>query len=90
MPAGHTHLAGAHNVIVHVAGALTDHDRLPGSPAAQREMALALAGLPPTCHTLLGTLTDSAASDGIARIEDGAGAALWGGARAVPIPGGTP
>ena len=90
VPAGHTHLAGAHNVTVRVPGLLTDHEQLPGSAVAQREIALALAGLPSTCHTLLGTLTDTAVSDGIARLEDGAGAGLWGGARAVSVPGGIP
>jgi peptidase M23-like protein/putative serine esterase DUF676 len=90
VPAGHTRLAGANNVTVRVAGAVSDHDQLPGSPAAQREIALALAGLPPTCRTLLGTVTDRAVSDGVAGLEDGAGAALWGATRAAPVPGGAP
>lgn len=43
-------LAGARNVVVTVQG-LHDHTLLPGSPAARREIALAVAGSPPTCRS---------------------------------------
>lgn len=48
-------VAGATNVVVAAPG-LDDHASLPGAPAAEREVALALAGLPPTCSTGSGGL----------------------------------
>ena len=82
----HTHLAGATNVTVTVPGITSQHDGLPRSPTAQREMALALAGLPPTCHSLVTTLADAAVPEVIAHQEDSVGSSLWLGARAVSPP----
>lgn len=50
-------LAGAHNVVVTVQG-FHDHTLLPGSSAAQREIALAVAGAPPTCRSRADTALD--------------------------------
>jgi murein DD-endopeptidase MepM/ murein hydrolase activator NlpD len=82
--AGRSHLPGGSNVIVSVPGLGTDHSRLPGSPAARREVALALAGMPPTCQGLGDALVDFAVSDRISAAEDAVGSALWVGARRVP------
>jgi murein DD-endopeptidase MepM/ murein hydrolase activator NlpD len=81
VPAVHTRLPGAHNVVVSVPGMATDHSGLPGSEAARREVALAVAGRPPTCQSLGDMLTDTATSDAISTAEDAAGAAAWLGAR---------
>ena len=43
--------------VVSVPG-VDDHTALPGSAAAHREMALALAGAPPTCESALDTVLD--------------------------------
>lgn len=96
VPAPRTHVDGAHNVVVSVDGGLkdlpADHDRLPSSPAAQREIALALTGLPPTCQGFFDAVADGVVSEGISLIEDGAGVAAWAGARSinpvnlVPVP----
>jgi hypothetical protein len=48
---GRTDLDGARQVTLPVEG-FSAHDRLPGDPATTREMALALAGLSPTCESL--------------------------------------
>jgi hypothetical protein len=53
-------LRGARNVVVTVDD-LHDHARLPGSPAARREVALAVAGLPPTCRDRAEAVLDVAA-----------------------------
>jgi hypothetical protein len=55
VPPSRTRVTGATNVVVGVPG-LDDHALLPGAPAAEREVALALAGMPPTCTTLRGGL----------------------------------
>ncbi|MFN2505546.1 MAG: esterase/lipase family protein, partial [Acidimicrobiales bacterium] len=83
VPAVHTRLAGASNVVVSVPGVLTEHGRLPGSESAHREVALAVAGLPPTCQTLTDMLVDAVVSDLISTAEDGAGAAAYFGSRRV-------
>lgn len=77
VPAGVTHLDGANNVIVSVPGHLTEHSDLPGSPEAQREIALGLAGMAPTCQGLGDALADAAVSDAIRTAETEAGAAAW-------------
>jgi hypothetical protein len=55
VPAPRAALDGATNVVVPVSG-LHPHDALPGSDAAAREMALALAGQRPTCVSIRGAL----------------------------------
>lgn len=64
-------LAGAVNVLVPVEG-VDAHDRLPGSPEASREIALALGDQGPTCRGVLGDVLLAA---GISLAEDGVGAA---------------
>ncbi|MEY2458726.1 MAG: hypothetical protein QOG30_556, partial [Acidimicrobiaceae bacterium] len=50
VPSPRAHVDGATNVIVAVDG-LGAHDQLPGSRAALREIALAIAGLGPSCES---------------------------------------
>jgi hypothetical protein len=75
VPAGRSHLAGAANTIVGLDG-VSAHDRLPGSPEAAREMALALAGMAPTCEAFDEMVADVAVSEGIAMAEDAASVIL--------------
>ncbi|MDQ6798965.1 MAG: M23 family metallopeptidase [Actinomycetota bacterium] len=77
VPALHTRLQGADNVIVDSGGGIHTHDNLPGSPAAQREAALALRGLPPTCQTLADMMDDTAVAQGIGAVDDLAGVGAW-------------
>lgn len=70
VPARRSRYRGARHVVVGVSGGAADHAALPGSPAAHREMALALAGAPPTCQSLADMLLDAAVSDGISAAED--------------------
>ena len=73
VPGIHTHAPGAHNVIVSVPGLLSDHRNLPGSAQGRREVALAIADMPPTCQSLADMLTDTAVSSAISEAEDFAG-----------------
>lgn len=77
VPVPRTEVDGATQVVVPVDG-LRAHDALPGSDAARREVALALAALPPTCQgfgtQLRGQLTGELISTG----EDLIGAVGWG------------
>lgn len=81
VPAGRSRLVGARNTTLALPGIFNDHSELPGSPQAQREIALALAGLAPTCQALEEVLTGAVISEQIARVEDMAGAALWAAGR---------
>ena len=79
VPSPDCRLTGATNVVVTVGGALgalEAHDALPRSAAATREVALAVAGLPPTCESLADALTDALVGDGIEVGEDAVAAAL--------------
>ncbi len=64
VPSDHTELPGSREVVVSPDG-LVDHSSLPGSPQAQREIALALAGMPPTCETFGDAMVDAVVSDEI-------------------------
>jgi hypothetical protein len=55
-------------------GGLSAHSDLPGSPGATRELALALAGLPPGCQSLREALIDQGVGEAISLGEDLAGA----------------
>jgi hypothetical protein len=55
VPANQSALRGATNVLVRIDG-VSAHDSLPGSPAAGREIGLALADQGPTCRSLFGDL----------------------------------
>lgn len=70
VPALNSQLDGAVNAIVPVRG-ISAHDRLPGSPEAARELALALAGRGPTCRNLVDDILQGA---GTSILEDGLGA----------------
>lgn len=82
VPAPRTELPGGHNVTVSVPD-LNDHSALPGSDVAHREIALALAGKPPTCQSLVDMLADAAVAEGISWAEDSLGQALWGAGQAI-------
>jgi triacylglycerol esterase/lipase EstA (alpha/beta hydrolase family) len=69
VPSLRTRLPGAANVVVTPSG-VNRHATLPGSPAAAREVALALADLPPTCQGLLDALVDAASGAAIQGGED--------------------
>jgi hypothetical protein len=75
--AGRTRLDGAETVTVTVAGLASDHGALPGSAAARREIALGLAGMPPTCQTWVDTVADHVVPAGIAATEQVAALKLW-------------
>ncbi len=73
----HTRLDGADNIVINSGGGIFTHDKLPGSPEARREAALAIRGLPPTCQTLADMVADTAVTQEISLAEDLAGAAAW-------------
>ena len=83
VPAGQTLLAGANNVTVSAPSLVNDHGELPGSPEAQREVALAVAGLAPTCQSFGDAMADAAVSGFIYAAESAAGEAAWAGAHVV-------
>lgn len=79
VPSPDCELPGAANTVVTLGGTLdapTAHDALPRSPQATREVALAIAGLPPTCESLADALTDALVGDGIEVTEDTVAAVL--------------
>jgi len=78
VPAGSTRLDGAHNVTVSAPGDLWDeHSAMPGAPETQREIALGLAGMAPTCQSFGDFVGDALVSDYIRLLETGAGVAAW-------------
>ena len=82
---------GATNVVVDPGGVVDQHDRLPGSAAGQRAVALALAGAPPACESAFDAVLDVLAPAAIGSAEDAIGAAgNWflgsKGARDAPSP----
>lgn len=78
VPSQRSELEGADNILVRLAGTspLTNHSDLPGSPEAHREMALALAGQPPTCTSFLESFRGGMAGYGISYAEDAIGGGL--------------
>ena len=77
VPAGMTHLDGAHNVIVSAPGRLTEHSDMPGAPETQREIALGVAGMAPTCQSFGDFVADAVVSDYIRTAENAAAAGVW-------------
>ncbi|MEZ5141325.1 MAG: peptidoglycan DD-metalloendopeptidase family protein [Acidimicrobiales bacterium] len=77
VPAPRTELAGAGHTTVPRVG-LHAHDRLPGSPEVARELALALAGAPPSCRAIGARLADLVVGEGIAAAEEATASALPG------------
>ena len=94
VPGRHTRLEGAENVVLDPPGIADQHGTLPGSPEARREVALALAGLAPSCQSLGNMLADAAVSETITASEDALALAAWFGASyldgriASAVPGG--
>ena len=81
VPARHTRLEGAHNIVLSSPGGVFgQHSALPGSPQARREVALALAGMAPTCQSLGNMLADATVSEAITASEDVLGLTAWFGA----------
>lgn len=77
VPPLRSRLAGAGNVTVTLPPPFaTVHRRLPGSSQATRELALALAGRPPTCQTLADVVTDHLVATTTSLAEDALGATL--------------
>jgi hypothetical protein len=76
VPVPRTVMAGAPQVVVPVMG-LSAHDALPGSREAGRELALALAGQPPTCTSFRAALTDQLVGEGLSWAEDTVGSLAW-------------
>jgi len=78
VPAGVTRLDGAHNVTISAPGDREkDHSLMPGAPETQREIALGLAGMAPTCQSFADFAGDALVSDYIRLLETGAGVAVW-------------
>jgi hypothetical protein len=77
VPSPRAHLDGATNVIVDVAGAATDHDHLPGSATATREIALAVNGRGPTCESLTDAIVDANVGHALSRGVDAAAVGAW-------------
>ncbi len=80
VPDVRTFVDRADHVTVHLAGPHA-HDLLPADPATTREIALAVAGAPPTCAELTRGLTDVVVSHLIAEGEDALGLGLATGGR---------
>ncbi|MGI9023653.1 MAG: peptidoglycan DD-metalloendopeptidase family protein [Acidimicrobiales bacterium] len=77
VPALHTRLAGAHNVVIDSGGLENTHSELPGSPLARREAALAIHGLAPTCQSLADMMVDHATTQAISTGSDLVGLGVW-------------
>jgi hypothetical protein len=75
VPSPRSRLPGATYAVVSVP-TLNHHDALPGSAAATREIALARAGMAPTCEGLGDALADAAVGQFISTAEDMGGIAL--------------
>lgn len=76
VPVPRTRAPGFEQVVVPVSG-INAHDALPGSVDARRELALALAGAPPTCTTMRAALLDQLVGETIGRAEDAIGSSVW-------------
>jgi hypothetical protein len=75
VPAPRADVEGATNVTVHSPLAGNPHSVVPGSDAAEREVARFLAGQQPTCQAVADVVLDALAGDGITKVEAGIGAA---------------
>lgn len=75
VPSPRSRLPGATSVVVDVP-TINHHNALPGSDSATREIALARAGMEPTCEGLGNALADLVTGRFIATAEDAAGAGL--------------
>ncbi|MGI8808976.1 MAG: peptidoglycan DD-metalloendopeptidase family protein [Acidimicrobiales bacterium] len=77
VPAGSTRIEGAHNVTVSAAGHTSEHSVMPGAPLTQREIALGLAGMAPTCQSFADFVADAVVSDYIRAAERAAAAGVY-------------
>jgi hypothetical protein len=68
VPTTRTRVRDATNTTVAVPG-LYDHELLPGAPETGREIALALAGLPPACESVLDALADTVVGHAVGSSE---------------------
>lgn len=84
VPAPRTVVPGEPHVVAPLMGS-SAHDRLPGSEDATRELALVIAGLPPTCESFGDTILDGLAGESISGLEDELG--WWAGTLAGSTPG---
>lgn len=78
--APNTALDGAHHVLVDLVGP-SAHAALPAHPAAQRELALAVAGLAPTCRSFLHAAHQAAFGEMVSMSGDALGLGLAVGSR---------
>jgi hypothetical protein len=76
VPVPSTRAAGATEVVLPLAGPGA-HSDLPGSPEANRELRLALAGMPPGCESFDDALRDQLTGEAISYAEDVVGALGW-------------
>ncbi|HUR18099.1 MAG TPA: peptidoglycan DD-metalloendopeptidase family protein [Acidimicrobiales bacterium] len=77
VPSPRTRLPGAAHAVVSVpVPAMDNHGALPGSAAGTREIALARAGMEPTCEGLADAVVDHLAGRLISMTEDGIGIGL--------------
>lgn len=76
VPTPRTPAPGARHVVISVGG-LSAHSELPGSEAAEVEMRLALAGMPPSCETFSDALADGLVGEAISYAEDNLMALGW-------------
>jgi len=79
--AGRTPYAGADHVVVSVPGVFADHDGLPASDQGEREVALAVNHMRPTCQGFADAMLDVVASNQIGMVEDALGTGAWLGGR---------
>lgn len=86
VPLPRTAAPGMEEVVVPLSGPEA-HSELPGSTAATRELALALAGLPPGCQSFRRALLDQGIGESIAVAEDLVGAVGLSAAAAVNVRG---
>jgi hypothetical protein len=83
--------AGEHHTILPLGG-VHAHDEVAGDPATTREIALAVAGLPPTCRGLVQVATDLVVSEAVSLAEATAAVPTAGlaGELRWPVPQGSP
>jgi hypothetical protein len=74
VPANRTAIAGAPSTVVAISGERA-HDRLPGTPEATREIALAINGRDPTCRSFTEVAADLVVSERISQLESALGLA---------------
>lgn len=77
VPVARTRAGSAATTTVSVGG-LSAHDDLPAASATTREIALAVAGLPPTCRSVADRVVDEVSGRAVAGTHDAAGAVLVG------------